>query len=493
MGMTFGQAIDEETKWGKTWNGADALVRTGSACVDMLGRIGAMRANRVEDKLQLFEAAWNENPLYALRLLFYTRDVRGGYGERDTFKQVLHYLANKEPEVVAKNLWAILEFGRASDLYALIGTKAEDSMWQFMKEQFELDLANMDAGKSISLLAKWIASPDSSVEATKALGIKTAKKFGYNFKHMREYRKKLRALRKYIDIPEAKMCAGKWNEIEYSKCGSKFLAKKSAACKRHDEERFNAYFESVKSGEAKINTATLTPVDVLIKALRGEVEEADVLWANLKNVCEHNALVMCDTSGSMTSNYGISVKPIDVAVAMSIYFAERNVGDLKNKFLTFCSSPEFVEIKGTNLIEKYRSIVNARWGSSTNLEAAFDLVLDTATKHHIANEDMPKCIVIISDMQIDRCVYSVEDNKLTFYDQMSKRFEEAGYIMPHVVFWNVNAMNATFHASMSDNGVGLVSGYSANVFKSVMENIGRTPYDLMVSIVESDRYKNITI
>lgn len=192
------------------------------------------------------------------------RDIRGGYGERDTFRTMLKHMANMIPvESMEKNLWAIMEFGRADDLYALIGTRCEDIMWAFMKNQFELDYENMKAGKSVSLLAKWIATPDSKVEKTKELGKLTAKKLGYPFKNMREFKVKLRELRRYIDIPEAKMCAGKWEEIEYSKCASKFLFKYRKIIQKHDQERWNAYINSVDKGEANMNMGTVTPADII--------------------------------------------------------------------------------------------------------------------------------------------------------------------------------------------------------------------------------------
>lgn len=484
-------AINDEMQWGKTWNGADALVTTQNACLDMFGRAGAMRQASVEDKELMFSQAFAEDKDIAMKLLFYTRDIRGGYGERDTFNQMLAHLATINVESVEKNLWAVLEFGRAKDLYSLIGTPAEETMWQFMSAQFQMDYRNMQEGNSISLLAKWIATPDSKSEKTKALGKLTAKKLGYDFKHMSEYKKMLREMRKYLDLPEAKMCAGKWDEIEYSKCASKFMLKNRKALQKHDPERYAEFFKKVESGEEKVNTGTLTPVDIMHKVAHDYTAELDTLWANLKDVCKGNALVMCDTSGSMARGLG-SVPPIEAAIALSVYFAERNKGNLKDLFLTFSSYPQFMDIKGANLYDKYRYIRSKSIIDSTDLEAAFDLLLKTCIKGKVAQEDMPDAIVIVSDMQIN-CVKGVDarTNRVTFYDVMAQRYADAGYKMPQVVFWNVNAENPTFHAAKSVNGVSLVSGYSVNIFKQVMENIGTTPMELMMAVVNAERYKDI--
>lgn len=487
-------AIREEMKWDKTTNGADALNTTSSKCLDLFGRAGSVRNLSVEDKQIMFDSAFKEDADIAVKLLFYIRDIRGGYGERDTFKDMLTQLALLSPQSVEKNLWAVLEFGRASDLYSLIGTKAEDAMWNFMKEQFELDYENMKAGNSISLLAKWIATPDSKVSKTAKLGVLTAKKLGYGYKNLKEYRVKLRELRRYLDLPEAKMCAGKWDEIEYSKCASKFLLKNRNAIMRHDSERWEAYLESVNNGEAKINTGTLTPCDIIEQVYSRYDESLDTMWNNLKDVCEDEALIMCDTSGSMWSsgNRQGGIYPGSVAYALAMYFAERNKGDLKNMFMTFSSCPEFVEIQGSTLEQKVNSIDKAKWGMSTNLEAGFELLLRTAKNANLSQEDMPKAIVIVSDMQVN-CVRGIDsDNRLTFYDHMVKKYEDAGYSMPQVVFWNVNARKATFHASADTKGVSLVSGFSVNIFKDVMDNIGTTPLELMMNVVNSERYARIT-
>jgi len=489
-------AILEEASWGKTWNGADAKVTTDSACLDMFGRAGAMRASNLVDKQIMISKAYQEDPDIAVKLLFYVRDIRGGYGERDTFNDMIRHLASINPESVSKNIWAILEFGRAKDLYNLIGTPVEDAMWQFMKYQFELDLENMESGKSISLLAKWIATPDSNVEGTKELGKLTAKKLGYNFKTMSDYKKKLRKLRKYLDLPEAKMCAGEWDQIEYSKCASKFILKNRKAIMKHDSDRYSQYLENVNKGEATMHMGTTTPCDIIYQVRTNYTSDLETMWNSLEDVCKGNAMVICDTSGSMTSydwsnRTKNSVKPIDVAFGLAMYFAQRNKGNLKNLMMNFSDRPMFIELNASTLRDNYliadRAPVNY---SSTDLEKAFMILLKTCVKGKLAKEDMPDAIVVVSDMQIN-CVSGIRDEKVTFYDEMKRRYAEAGYEIPQVVFWNVNASNPTFHASRSVNGVSMVSGFSPNVFKQVMENIGTTPYELMMAVVNSERYRDI--
>lgn len=493
--MTFREAADNERRWKKTWNGADAYNTSSSACLDLFGRAGSMRSASLSDKLDTFDAAYKEDKDIAVKLLFYTRDIRGGYGERDTFNQMLAHLASVNKESVVKNLWAVLEFGRAKDLYSLIGTPAENDMWQFMKSQFEMDLENMQANKSVSLLAKWIATPDSKSDKTKALGILTAKKLGYSFKTMREYKNNLRALRRYLEIPEAKMATGRWSEIEYSKCASKFLLKYREAFKRHDAVRYEKYLEDVKNGAQKMNMGTTVPCDIIQKVYSGNyTPDLEVMWQNLPDMNSGNALVIADTSGSMFDRYWTKNKgplPGVVAYALAIYFAERNKGCLKDLFITFSDRPHFVELKGATLKQKFDTLYTTNdWDSSTNLEAAFDLVLKTAINNKLAPEDMPESLVVISDMQVN-CVNGISDSRVVFFDAMKQKYEAHGYKLPHVVFWNVNAVNSTFLAAKSDAGVSLVSGYSPNIFEQVLKCIGTTPYELMLEVINSERYKDV--
>ena len=493
---TLRNAINNEMKWTKTENGADALNTTGTKRLDFFAQSGSMRNIDVVDKVALFDDAWAEDARDTLVLLFHTRNIRGGYGERDTFNQLIAHLGDKAPETVEKNLWAILEFGRAKDLYSLIGTGAENAMWKFMKEQFYLDYENMKAGKGISLLAKWIALPDSKSEATKALGKKTARELGFNFKDERKFKTMTREMRAYLDIPEAKMATGRWGEIEYAKCASRFLLSNRKAFEKHDKERWGEYLASVNKGEANMNMNTVNPCDIFNKVYHGEKgKELDTMWKALPNLCDKDALVITDTSGSMwwDDNKSGNMYPGAVAWSIAAYYAERNKGALHKLFMTFDDHPEFVELQGDTLESYIRTFkTHARYGS-TNMQAAFELLLDTCIKGNVKPEDMPEALIIVSDMQIN-CVKGIDsDGRITIFNAMKKKFEAAGYKLPQVVFWNVAVRKPTFLASKDDNGASLVSGYSVNILKNVFDSIGTTPYELMRAVIDQPVYEKITL
>lgn len=495
--MIFADVLRKNADFTRTENGAVAIKTTGEACLDYFSTVGALRMAddvRIE---RLFAEAFKENPLLATKATFYARDIRGGLGERDTFRKLIRYMAEKHPEALISNIKLIPEYGRYDDLYSLVGTPLEDEMWSVMKEQFEADIQALHTAGNVSLLAKWIKTADASSRNTRKLGILTAQKLGYS---VYEFKRLVRALRREIDIVEAKMSSNKWDEISYSAVPSRAMMIYRNAFDRHDKSRFSKYITAVANGEEKINSSTLYPYDIAKKfLLSGTAYRREELSASEKKVLEAqwkalpdyigegvNALVMADTSGSM---YTMDAQPLASAVGLAIYFAERNKGDFHNLFMTFSGSPQIVTLKGENLEQKVHSVSKAAWGMSTNLEAAFQAVLKLAVENNTPSEEMPKSIIVISDMEIDYC----GNKDWTFYDNMRTRFAAEGYEIPNVVFWNVNSRHDVYHADASRKGVQLVSGASASTFRTLLSVIGKTPIETMEIVLNSERYEAVQI
>lgn len=482
--MSFADEMRKSAAFTRTENGAVALSTTGNACLDLFGSIGSLREadeNRVHT---LFSEAFKENPLFSTKIVFYARDIREGLGERKTFRSLLRYMAEMHQNALKPNLDLIGVFGRYDDLYCLIGTPLENDMWEAMKNQFEEDLGNLHKGNSISLLAKWIKTADASSKETRKLGILTAQKLGYpvyNFKRI------VRSMRKHIGVVEGLMSTNQWDKIKYSEVPSRAMMIYRNAFMRHDEERFNEFINKAADGEEKINSSTLYPYDIVEKFLY-QSESSKVLdaqWSQLPNYIEEgtNAIVMADVSGSMSG------RPMATSIGLAIYFAERNKGDYHNLFMTFSGNPQIVTLKGETLEQKIRNVSRAEWRMNTDLKAAFDKVLDIALENNTPKEDMPKSIIVISDMEIDYC----GNREWTFYEKMSHKFQKYGYEIPNIVFWNVNSRNDAFHADKSRKGVQLCSGQSVTVFKQLMDCIGHTPIEMMEKVINSERYDCITI
>ncbi len=492
MSERFLNALTEEANYTRTENDAVALKSTNSALVDLFGQIGAMRKRNEKEIEAAFIKAFNEDKLLATKMAFYARNIRGGLGERRAARVIFRYLANLYPNIIRKNIQYIPLFGRYDDLYEFVGTPVEEDMWLLIREQWDLDIENMRKGNPISLLAKWLKSVNTSSEESNRLGKLTAKKLRLSEK---QYRKTLSMLRSHLDIVEVKMSSNRWEQIEYAHVPSRAMAIYRNAFRRHDEERFEEYIEAVSEGRAKINSSTLFPYDIIERMglryawdylyLDNYDQILEEQWKALPNYIEgkNNVLVMADTSGSMEG------RPLATSVGLAIYFAERNKGVFKDTFMTFSSEPSLVKLTGNTLYEKIQCIPAII--ANTNLEKGMRLILDTAIRHNLSQEDMPKSLIVISDMEFDRAT----DERIgeTFYDTMARMFKEKGYKIPNIIFWNVDSRHNHFQVTSEYKGVQLASGQSPSVFKSILQNIGKTPYEAMIDTLNDPMYDCITI
>ena len=488
--MHFAEAARLSAAFTRTENGAVALNTTGDARLDFFGTVGSLRTADKERITRLFSEAWKADPLFATRIAFYARDVRGGLGERQTFRTILQYMALHHPEGLRPNLDLIGVYGRYDDMYCLIGTPLEDEMWAAMKKQFEEDRMNMEAGNAISLLAKWIKTADASSENTRKIGVLTARKLGYS---VYEFKRLVRAMRRQIGVVETLMSAGRWDEIRYAAVPSRAMMIYRNAFMRHDEERFGEFVQRAARGEETVHAATLFPYDIIEKVMEmrwtgcriREDEALEAQWRQLPDYVEAgtNALVIADTSGSMMG------RPLATSVGLAVYFAERNTGAYHNMFMSFSGTSRIQVLKGDTLAQKLRSIDMKDWANNTNLEAAFKHVLEIAVRNRVPVEEMPKSLIVISDMEIDFC----GNKNWTFYEKMAQKFRKFGYQIPNIIFWNVASRHDVFHADKGRAGVQLASGQSAAVFRQVMQCVGLNPVEAMEKIIGSERYAAIEV
>lgn len=491
--MNFAEALVNDSHRTFTENGATAINSTGSGLLDFFGSAGSLRTadeTRIE---RLFAEALKDDKLLAAKLLFYIRDIRGGLGERRTFRVLLRYVANHHPKMLKANIHLIGEYGRFDDLYELVDTPLEADMWSYVKKQLADDMAAMGSNKPCSLLAKWLKTADASSEATRKMGIKTAQNLGMSVYY---YKRCVRALRKYIDVTEVKMSAQEWDAIDYSTVPSRAMLNYRNAFKNHDGERYERFINKAVAGEAKINAATLFPYD-LIEQYSGQRNYYDWLtniqynaaieaqWNALPDYVdtETNAIVIADTSGSMAG------RSLYSAVGLAIYFAQRNKGAFHNLWMSFSHDSRVQRLQGETLAQQLSNIDTQHWSGNTNLEHAFMHILQIAQENHVPPEEMVKSIIVISDMEIDACT----SNDWLFYDAMRRRYLEAGYEIPNIVFWNVNSRHDIFHADKNRKGVQLCSGQSPATFRQLMQSVGKTPMEMMMSVLNSERYAPIKV
>lgn len=490
--MSFLDELQKNTNLTSTENGAVTNKSTLDPLLDFFSLAGAMR-DRQNDAVKLFEKAYFADKLGAIRTLFYLRDIRGGQGERTTFRSCLAHLRTLDEGAYKAVLRYVPEYGRWDDLLA---DGVDATTVALIRSQLEEDTANLAEGKSVSLLAKWLPSENTSSKKSSAQAKALAK--ALEFKPS-QYRKTIVALRKHIKLLEQKMSGREWETVEYGALPGQAHRKHVKAFRRHDEERYNAYLVAAEKGGAKLNASTLYTYEVF-DTVGKDVKAANAMWANLPDYTNGtNALVMADVSGSMSG------RPMSVSVSLALYFAERNTGPFNGYFMTFSATPQLVKVQGNNLETRLRNIQNAEWGMNTNLEAAFDRILDAAKASGASVDDMPKVLYIISDMEFDQASSSnvgysywgqpaaspVPQPSDTLFAQAKIKFEAAGYQLPHVVFWNVDARNDQAPATKFDGHVTLISGSSQSTFRYAVD--GKSPVELMHEVINGERYKQIVI
>lgn len=487
--MSYLNNLKQANNYTLTTNGATTHASTLNGLMDLFAMGGSYRNRSDDDCITLFKKAFEEDESYALKCWFYLRDCREGQGERRFFRVVLKWLADNHSDTVLRNMEYIPFMGRWDDLYVLDGTHLEKDMYKFMKKQFLLDLNC----KTPSLLAKWMKSENASSKETRRLALKTIQAFDMKPKM---YRKTLTALRERINVLERLMSEGRFDEIEFDKIPSRAGIIYRNAFARNDitKARYEAF---LKSKQTKVNASVLYPVDIAHRAFRASrlpYDDPERLalqkyWDNLPNYYgdrEENGIAVVDVSGSMMGT------PMEAAVSLGAYIAEKAHGPFSNHFITFSAHPELVEFNGVDITDKLNRCASADWGANTNLEAVFDMLLNVALANNTPQEDMPTRLYIFSDMEFDMALqdwghWRESFNPDTLVEGIAKKWTAHGYKLPEIVFWNLDARQDNIPAI--GEGFSYVSGFSPVMIKQILS--GKTGLDLVMEKLNSERYKDI--
>lgn len=492
--------LNEEFNVSRTENGALGYRTTGKELLDLNFAVASLRKMFDAEVANRFKKAFCEDKMLAMKWLFYARDARQGLGERRLFRVVLANLVKSNPEMVVPVINLIPEYGRYDDLWCLLDNiETTDIICKIVDDQLTADLKNMNNGKSISLLPKWMPSINASSAKTKEYAKCLCKALGLT---EREYRKALSKFRKYLDVVEVKMSGKNWSEIKYEAVPSRANLIYNNAFLRNDEERRREYLGKLEKGETKINASVLYPHDIVHKYcvangcyygwhhLNKKDAAIEAMWKALPDTVNGcgNTIVVADGSGSMNCNvdHNSKVTALEVANALAIYFAEHSSGEFKDKYITFSSRPQLVDFSNcTSLHDKIQTAFTHCEVANTNIEKVFDLILTTAIKNNMHQEDMPKNVLIISDMEFDYATCGGVNQRL--FDVIAKKYADAGYQIPRLVFWNVNSRTGTIPVKENNLGVALVSGFSVNIVKMVMS--GKTdPFECLLETLNSERY-----
>ena len=469
---TFKDAVDNQEA--RTENGMKARKSTDSSLVNLFFKIGASRG---KDIIPDFVSALVEDEDVAVRIALWARDIRGGSGERKLFRDVLNYLEVHRPELAIRVAKKVPEVGRWDDLLVF----NTPSLLNVAFEMIQNALSQKDG-----LCAKWMPRKgDIAVKLREYLGMTP-----------KQYRKTLVNLTKVV---ETQMCSNDWDNINFSHVPSVASSRLKKAFNRHTP-KYAEYVAALVKGdnpEVKVNTGAVYPYDIL-KGLNGyyydsisydttELNHMIKQWEALPNyVGDAKILPMVDVSGSMTCSAGGkgSVSCLDVAVSLGLYLSEKNTGDFKDLFLTFSGTPELLHLKG-NIVDRSKQMIKSTWHMNTDLHSAMNKILSVAKKSNVPQEDMPEMLLILSDMQFDQCA-SFDHSAM---EMISSKFDEAGYKIPNIVFWNINARD-NVPVKYDTRGVALVSGFSPAIMKAVLSSDTEqfTPQAIMLKAVMNERY-----
>lgn len=496
-----------------TENGAVGFKTSGAALVDFFFKASSYR-NRDEEEIEHdFANVYDENPLLALKTIFFVGDIRGGLGERRLFKTCFNWLCKHHVEDAKKLVSLIPEYSRWDVLVELLDNAyVSSTAFGIVKEQLSRDINFADDGKSISLLAKWLPSINTSSEKTVALARRLCKQLHMN---ERMYRKMLSSLRKHLEVVERKMTANEWDEINYNAVPSKANLLYRKAFLKHDGDRRQQYLAALENREdgVKINSGASFPYEI-VKNYMAQIYDIrkdatlEEMWKALPDYVQGrgaDTICIVDGSGSMGSEVSGNVTCHDVARSLAIYFSERMAGAFNNKFITFSKNPKLVDLsKKDSLLAKIEECKRHAEYENTDIEKAFDLILKTAVNNHVSQEDMPKNILILSDMEFDDCVESTRieatgyfggsyghgnytSGMKTLFEEIEDKYHVYGYKLPRLVFWNINSRTDTIPVKENECGVALVSGFSPTIASMVFSG-KTTPYDTVVEKLNSSRY-----
>lgn len=453
----------------RTFNGAKAFESTGQKVLDYFSKVGARRG---QNNIPLFVEAYSDDLDLAIRALLWTRDIRLGAGERETFREICKHLSINNFEIAEKIIHKIPELGRWDDLLVFVDTPVERKAFELIEKGLK---------DNNSLCAKWMPRKGKVAE-------KLRNYLGYSPKR---YRKTLVNLTKVV---ETDMCSNNWNNIDFSKVPSVASQVYRNAFKRNAEYHYQDYLNKLTKGEAKVNAGAVYPHTIVSMLCpegnnsKESIQLVNAQWEALPNFVPEGSCVlpMIDVSDSMNCSAGGSkVTCTDVSVGLGLYLATKNTGVFKDLWLNFSTNSRLFKLTGKNLYEKYLSIDRDNWDMSTNLEKAFEDILNLAKNNSVDNKDMPKTLIIFSDMQFDQCVKS----DTTLFKNMKKQYKEAGYDVPRVVFWNLKDYGNS-PVKYNSSGAALVSGFSPALMTAVLsDNLENfTPYNMMLKVLNSERY-----
>ncbi len=476
----------------KGHNGGTQYDHSGGHATEFFSKAGSLLIKRGQhyggeaSALSLFQDVWRTgDSVLAMKLLFWLRDPRGGAGNRSGFRACATWLAKEDPAWIVSNIHNIPRYGRWDDLQSL-----------YEVDETALAASTMWANEILcgdGLAAKWANRKDKKL-------LKAVRKLSSDVKDIGDFRRLLAKHRK--GCVEVAMASKNYSKVDYSKVPGVAMARYSAAFGRNDSERYEAYKarleKAIEKGDptiAKINTGALFPHDVIRTMEYGDKKVADLQFESLPNFMEEadaRILTLADTSWSMNVTVSGEIRAMDVAKSLAFYCSDKIGKDnpFYRKFMEFCSESRLIDwSKHKRLSDAYNAGLFKNNVGSTNISGALDTILAHGKMFSATKEQMPTHLLIVSDMQFDQGTHESSSND-TVVQAALKKWVEAGYDTPSVIYWNTNGNSGSPERSKSKN-VGMVSGFSPSVLKAVFKNPeSMNPFNIMMEAIKD--YEVIT-
>jgi hypothetical protein len=474
--------------------GALSLDTTSNACVDLFFKM-TQDLHQNPNFEEWIDNSWEESPLDTMKIIFQSRDCRGGKGTKKTFINAMKYLSYEHPEWVEQNMSIIPTFGRYKDWIELINENTRHQIIYLICKQLKEDIANMNEGNPISLLAKWIPSERKKLNKNNNITKSITKQlYGEHEKEpYKRFRKEyLTPLRYYLKIVENYTCSNRWEEIDFSIVPSCAMNRLKNAFQKHTPEKFADWLNAVKEGKSKINAKQLQPHELAKHYInRGEYDEVvELQWQQIvENTSKlgnfEDSIVLSDVSGSMD---GV---PMEVSIALGILISSLTAEPFRNTVISFHTNPtvHIIPDSCTTLQQKVECMKQVPWGGTTDLYKVFKLILNRANQYGLSPDQMPKRLYILSDMQFDT---AIEYSTKTVLENIDDMYSKTIYKRPDIIFWNLRSdTTIDFPVSESQKGVATISGFSPSILKNILNGDEITPYTIMRNVIDDERYSII--
>jgi len=202
----------------------------------------------------------------------------------------------------------------------------------------------------------------------------------------------------------------------------------------------------------------------------------DIIEANRDIIRDGNfidpqdVIPIVDTSDSMEGNNVLS-KSIGLGLLATA------ISNLPGCMISFSEKPTVYKIDlKQDIFEQFKTVLESSYGLSTNIDKTTEVLLNLMEK---SNTTKSYTILILTDGEFDSPIVKFDFNHNSIYKKnselfqnvylgrMEKAFQEKGYNLPRIIFWNLVGTSSNYYATETIKGVQTLTGFSQTQMKQV--------------------------